>query len=248
VRVAAIYDIHGNLPALEAVMAEIRRASVDRIVVGGDVLPGPMPRETLAYLFALDIPVQFISGNGDRVVLEQRAGKESAEVPEQFRDIIRWNAQQLRPEDEHLIATWPQTLRLDIDGLGPVFFCHAVPQNDRDIFTRLTPEERLVPVFAGVNAAIAVCGHTHIQFDRNVGTMRVVNAGSVGMPFQAPGAYWMMLGPDLQLRKTAYDLAGAADRIRRTKYPQAEDFASNNVLNPPTEQQMLEAYARVSGV
>jgi predicted phosphodiesterase len=247
-RVAAIYDIHGNLPALEAVIEEIRRAGVDRIVVGGDVLPGPMPRETLAYLFALDIPVQFISGNGDRVVLEQRAGRESAEVPEQFRDIIRWNAQELRPEDDHQIAAWPKTLRLDIDGLGQAFFCHAVPQNDRDIFTRLTPQERVMPVFKDVDAPVAVCGHTHMQFDRQVGTTRIVNAGSVGMPFQAPGAYWLLLGPVVELRKTAYDLTGAADRIRRTKYPKADDFASNNVLNPPSEQQMLEAYARVSGV
>lgn len=244
-RVAAIYDIHGNLPALEAVMAEIRRAGVDRILVGGDVLPGPMPRETLAYLFALDIPVQFISGNGDRVVLEQRAGRESAEVPEQFRDIIRWNADELRAEDEHQIAAWPKTLRLDIDGLGTAFFCHAVPQNDRDIFTRLTPEERLIPVFKDVNASIAVCGHTHMQFDRKVGTTRIVNAGSVGMPFQAPGAYWLLLGPHVELRKTAYDLTGAAERIRRTKYPRAGDFAANNILRPPSEEQMLEAYSRV---
>src|SRR5262245_32813715 len=171
-RVAAIYDIHGNLPALEAVMEEIRRAGVDRIVVGGDVLPGPMPHETLAYLFGLGMPVQFISGNGERVVLEQRAGRESAEVPAQYRDIIRWNAQQLRPEDEHQIASWPQTLRVDIGGLGQAFFCHAVPQNDRDIFTRLTPEERLVPIFAGINAPVAVCGHTHMQFDRKVGATR----------------------------------------------------------------------------
>ena len=94
--VAAIYDIHGNLPALEAVLDDIRQAEVDRVVVGGDVLPGPMPRETLARLLDLDIPVQFIMGNGDRVVLAQMAGSESSEVPEQFREVMRWNAQQLR--------------------------------------------------------------------------------------------------------------------------------------------------------
>jgi diadenosine tetraphosphatase ApaH/serine/threonine PP2A family protein phosphatase len=190
--------------------------------------------------------VQFISGNGDRVVLEQRAGRESAEVPEAFRDIIRWNAQELRAEDEHLIATWPKTLRLDIDGLGGTFFCHATPQNDRDIFTRLTPEERLVPLFKDVNATIAVCGHTHMQFDRSAGPTRIVNAGSVGMPFQEPGAYWLLLGPGVALRKTAYDLAGAAERIRKTKYPQAEDFAANNILRPPSEERMLQAFTQAS--
>jgi len=110
-RVAAIYDIHGNLPALEAVLLDIRQAHVDQVVVGGDVLPGPMPRETLARLLTLDIPVQFITGNGDRVVREQMAGRESSEVPEQFREVIRWNAQQLRPEDEQLLASWPKTAR-----------------------------------------------------------------------------------------------------------------------------------------
>jgi predicted phosphodiesterase len=244
-RIAALYDIHGNLPALEAVVEEIRRARVDRIVVGGDVLPGPMARESLAYLLALDVPTQFISGNGDRVVLEQRAGQESAEVPEAFRDVIRWNAQDLGAEDEHVIAAWPQTLRLDVDGLGAAFFCHAVPQNDRDIFTRLTPEERLVPIFKDVNAPLVVCGHTHMQFDRTVGSTRIVNAGSVGMPFQAPGAYWLLLGPGIELRKTAYDLEAAAERVRKTKYPRAGDFAANNILHPPSEEQMLEAYGRV---
>ena len=67
--VAAIYDIHANLPALEAVLEDIRRAKADRIVVGGDVLPGPMPRETMQCLLALELPLQFIHGNGDREVL-----------------------------------------------------------------------------------------------------------------------------------------------------------------------------------
>src|SRR5712664_2379453 len=102
-RLAAIYDIHANLPALEAVLQDIRQAAVDLIVVGGDVLPGPMPQETITCLLDLDIPVQFIQGNGDRVVRAQMAGTESSEVPEQFREIIRWNAQELRPEDERLL-------------------------------------------------------------------------------------------------------------------------------------------------
>jgi len=81
-RVAAIYDIHGNLPALEAVLREIRQAEVDCVVVGGDVLPGPMPRETLTCLVDLGIPVQCIYGNGEVAVLEQMAGREPAAVPE----------------------------------------------------------------------------------------------------------------------------------------------------------------------
>ncbi|MFL5520719.1 MAG: metallophosphoesterase family protein, partial [Gemmatimonadales bacterium] len=83
-RVAALYDIHGNLPALEAVLAEARHAGVDEIIVGGDVVPGPMPRETLAALLELDVPVRFIRGNGDREVAALMAGGEPTNVPEPF--------------------------------------------------------------------------------------------------------------------------------------------------------------------
>jgi putative phosphoesterase len=243
-RVAAIYDIHGNLPALEAVLRDIREAKVDHVMVGGDVFPGPMPRETLDCLLDLEIPVRFISGNGDRVVVEQMKGKESNEVPQQFREVIRWNAQQLHPEDEQMLASWPKTARVQIAGLGEVLFCHATPRNDTEIFTRLTSEDRLVPVFEGVDVPVVVCGHTHMQFERTIGKTRVVNAGSVGMPFQDPGAYWLLLGPDVQLRHTTYDLANAAERIRATAYPQAEDFAARNVLQPPSEASILEMFSQ----
>src|SRR6202049_4807870 len=144
-RVAAIYDIHGNLPALAAVLEDVRRAGADHVVVGGDVLPGPMPVETLDCLLGVDdFPVQFIRGNGDRAVLEERTGAATSSVPEQFREVMRWSARQLRPEHERLLASWPQTLRLEIPGLGEVLFCHATPRNDTEIFTRLTPEERLL--------------------------------------------------------------------------------------------------------
>jgi predicted phosphodiesterase len=242
--VADIYDIHANLPALEAVFEEIRQVGADHVVVGGDVLPGPMPRETLTYLLDLGIPVQFIYGNGEIAVLEQMAGKDSAAVPEQYRAVLRWTTQQLCPEYTGLLGGWPKTLTLGIPGLGEVLFCHATPQNENEIFTRLTPEERLIPVFEALDVSVVVCGHTHMQFDRMVGTVRVVNAGSVGMPFGEPGADWLLLGPDVQLRHTRYDLAKAAEQIRDTDYPQAQDFAANNVLQPPSETKMLDLFTR----
>ncbi len=244
-RVAAIYDIHANLPALEAVLQDIRQAGVDQLVVGGDVLPGPMPNETMACLLNLDVPVQFIQGNGDRVVLAQMRGTESSEVPEQFREGVRWVAGQLHPEHERLLAGWPKTCRVEIRGLGEALFCHATPRNDTEMFTRLTREDRLLPVFEGLNVPVVVCGHTHMQFDRMIGRTRVLNAGSVGMPFGEPGAYWLLLGPDIQLRHTPYDLAKAAGRIRDTKYPEAHQFAAGNVLRPPSEEKSLEAFSRV---
>ncbi len=243
-RVAALYDIHANLPALEAVLEDVRRASVDKIVVGGDVLAGPMPGETLTCLSNLDIPVQFISGNGERVVLAHMAGKETSEVPEQYREVIQWTAQQLLPEHERWLASWPATCRVEIRGLGEALFCHATPRNDTELFTRVTPEACLKVVFAEVNVPVVVCGHTHMQFDRPVGSVRVVNAGSVGMPFEQPsGAYWLLLGPDVELRRTGYDLEKAAERIRQTSYPQVEDLAVRYVLQPPSDTETLALFA-----
>ena len=245
-RNAAIYDVHGNLPALEAVLHDIRRAGVDQVVVGGDVVPGPMPRETLACLLDLDIPTRFIQGNGDRVVSATMAGAEPEEVPERFREGVRWVARQLRPEHRHLLAGWPATLRLEVPGPGEVLFCHATPRSDTELFTRLTPDDRLLPLFDGLGARVVVCGHTHMQFDRTIGPVRVVNAGSVGMPFGEPGAYWLLLGPDVQLRRTGYDLARAARRIRAAGHPQAGEVAAGNVLCPPAEAAMLEAFTRAA--
>lgn len=243
-RVAAIYDIHANLPALEAVLEDIGQADVDHILVGGDVLPGPMPRETIDRLLELNTPVQFIRGNGDREVLAWRGVTESEAVPPAFHEVMRWVAHKLSPEDEQLLANWPITARLEIDELGEVLFCHATPRSDSEIFTRLTPEDHLAPIFDKIDASVVVCGHTHMQFDRTVGNIRVLNAGSVGMPFAEPGAYWLLLGPGVEFRRTVYDFANAADRIRNTRYPQAAEFAARNVLQPPSETDMLRAFAR----
>jgi diadenosine tetraphosphatase ApaH/serine/threonine PP2A family protein phosphatase len=243
-RLAAIYDIHGNLPALEAVLLDMRLAEVDHVVVGGDVVPGPMPRESLACLLNLDVPVQFIRGNGEVAVLAQLAGAASDAVPEQAREAVRWTAGQLDAEQERWLRSWPKTLRVSIPGLGEVLFCHATPRNETEIFTRLTSEDRLLPVFDGLDGFVVVCGHTHMQFDRIIGRTRVVNAGSVGMPFGEPGACWLLLGPDLELRRTPYDLEQAAARIRETDYPQARDFAAHSVLQRRSEEEMLVIYSR----
>lgn len=243
-RIAALYDIHGNLPALEAVLRDARQAGVDQVVIGGDVLPGPMPRETLAVLRDLDLPVRFIHGNGDRAVAEYLAGADLSTLPEPAREPIRWSAEQIDAETVEQLRHWPATLAFRVEGIGRVMFCHATPRNDMDIFTRLTSEERLRPVFDGIDAALVVCGHTHMPFDRSVADLRVVNAGSVGMPFGEPGAYWLLLGPGVEFRRTSYDLAAAAERIRATGYPQARAFADQCIMRPPTESAMLEVFGR----
>lgn len=239
-RVAALFDIHGNLPALEAVLEEMREAQVDRVVVGGDVVLGPMPRETLMRLLNFGLPTQFIRGNCESSVLATMTGIESNSTSERYRAIDRWTAQQLQPEYTQLFVDWPLTLRLTIDGLGEVMFCHATPRDNNEIFTRLTPEDRLLPIFAGLNVNVVVCGHTHMQFDRLIGTVRVVNAGSVGSPFGKTGADWLLLGPDIVFRNTRYDLAKAADLVRNTDYPEAQEFAMESILQPLSEEARLE--------
>jgi predicted phosphodiesterase len=243
-RVAALYDIHGNLPALEAVLYDVRHADVDCVVVGGDVVPGPMPREALGCLLDLALPVQFLRGNGETAVLAEMTGMDPGPLPEAARDVVRWTAQQLTPEDGQVLARWPKVLHLEIGRLGGVLFCHATPRNENECFTQNTPDERVVPMFAGLDVPLVICGHTHMQFERTVGQTRVVNAGSVGMPFGRPGAYWLLLGPGVEARYTPYDLARAADRIRDTPYPQAEDFAMRSVLQPPLQEAMLAVFAK----
>jgi putative phosphoesterase len=243
IRVATLYDIHGNLPALEAVLRDVAAEDVDRVIVGGDIMPGPMPRESLECLLDLRTPVDFIQGNGDRIVAGQMRGAEPEEVPAPFREPIRWVASQLTPGDRHRLESWEKTLRLDLPGIGRVLFCHATPRSDVELFTKLTPEDQLLRLFENQDASLVVCGHTHMQFDRKVGKVRVVNAGSVGMPFGEPGAYWLLLGSDVELRRTTYDFQAAAERVRKTSYPQADDFA-RKILQPPSEAQMLEAFSR----
>lgn len=243
-RVAAIYDIHGNLPALDAVLQAIRPEDVDLIVVGGDVVPGPMPQETMARLLDLEVPTRFIHGNGDRVVLAHARGEPIDEVPARYRDSISWTANHLDRTTLRAMEAWPPSCTFEIDGLGDVLFCHATASNDVDCFTRVTPEPRVTRLFAGVTAPTVVCGHTHMQFDRTIGTMRIVNAGSVGAPFAPPrGAHWLLLGPDVQLRHTSYDVDRAAEQMRMTGFPLIEDVTIPYVVNPPPESESLAMFA-----
>jgi hypothetical protein len=147
--VAVLTDIHGNLPALEAVLDEIRHAGIDRIVVGGDVFPGPFPHLVLRTLAACGIGVDYIYGNGEVALLAEIAGR-TPRVPEAYRAALRWNAERLEPDDVRAIAEWPMTLRLTVPPLGDVLFCHATPRNENEIFTKRTPEGAILSVFAGV--------------------------------------------------------------------------------------------------
>jgi putative phosphoesterase len=190
-RIAALYDIHGNMPALDAVLADV---DADVILVGGDFVAGPWPAETYERLCSLDGDVRFIRGNADREVVDEEPGR----APPELMEFVR---ERLPEEAFDFLRTLPLTA-----SVGRVLFCHATPRNDEEIFTRISPDERWREALAGVDADVVVCGHTHIQFERHIGDIRLVNAGSVGMPYERePGAYWALLdGTGVELRRTEY--------------------------------------------
>jgi predicted phosphodiesterase len=242
-RVAALYDVHGNLPALEAVLAEVERSRADVVVVGGDVAIGPMPRECVERLLALGDRAVFVRGNGDREIAS--AGEEAGE--DLWAARTRWAAAQLDDTQRDFLAGLPTTHSLRVEGLGHTLFCHGSPRDDTEILTVLTPEERLASILRGVEEGTVVCGHTHVQYERRVGEHRVVNAGSVGMPYEArPGAYWALLGPEVELRRTAYDLETAAATIRATGFPGADELAKENVLSTPGPREASEHFERLA--
>jgi putative phosphoesterase len=224
VRVAALNDIHGNLPALEAVLADVEEAGVDAVVCGGDVVGGPFSAEVFDRLSSLP-DVRFVRGNADRMVLEG--------FGEHGQD---WNAERQRLGEARLaaVASWPLTVELEIDRLGPTLFCHAIPTADEPIFTRLTPDEDVVELLGDVAADVVVVGHTHVQFDRLLPNgVRVVNAGSVGMPYEGRrGAYWALLGPTVEHRRTEYDADAAAAAIREVGGAANQQLAGW-LLDPP---------------
>ena len=211
-RVAALYDTHANLPALEAVLRDVREAEVDAVVFGGDDLAGPWPAETAALLASLELPTFRVRGNADRE-LTGAPGRAPAEL-------LEWAAGRIDTETLASIERLPLTQTLDIDGLGPVLFCHATPRNDTEIRTVLSPDERWSEVLAGVEQRTVVVGHTHVQFDRIVGDVRVVNAGSVGMAYEdEPGAYWAVLGPDVEFRRSEFDVGAMLAALPGLAYP-----------------------------
>ena len=247
-RIAAVYDIHGNLPALEAVLKEIERENVDCLVVGGDVVAGPLPFETLALLRTVTLPTHFIRGNAESELLRLLAGEEPGGLSERANEEAGWLAQTLPSDDKMFVATWLKTVTLPVNGWGDVLFCHATPQDDITVFTHLTQEAKIQPYFANVTASLVVCGHTHMQFDRVVGGRRVVNAGSVGLPFDKTGAYWLLLDSELEFKHTGYDLVQAAKRIQQSNYPHAESFAANNVLKSPTKDQAMAMLSQLEAM
>lgn len=236
-------DIHGNLPALQAVLAEVERSGVDLVVFGGDVAAGPMPVETIEVLAGYAGPARFVRGNADRLMVESFDGRLGAGESLDF-----WPASMLSRSDRNFLSKFEPTVEVVVDGLGSVVCCHAGLDSDElPIITPATPDGVIAEALTSANDRMVVAGHTHMQFDRRVAGGRMVNAGSVGRPYEdQPGAYWAVLGPEVDLRRTAYDFAAAAEAVRRTSFPEREEIAAT-IVRPMTREEAITTFERLAG-
>ncbi|MEU8074654.1 metallophosphoesterase family protein [Catellatospora citrea] len=242
-RVAVLADVHGNVPALLAVLDEVAAVGVDLIVFPGDLSWGPEPQTTVDLVQELGRRAVFVRGNADRAVVELARGEREHTRP---RD--PWMVRQHTPEAVEFLATFPLSVVVEVAGLGEVLFCHGSPRDDTECVTPRTSEERFAELSRDVAAQVIVTGHTHLQFDRQVAGRRSVNPGSVGLPYHlgAPGtAYWALLGPDVELRETRYDVQEAVDRCRTTGDPSGDTIV-RYLLTPPTPDEVIaDAETRV---
>ena len=234
-RVAALYDVHGNLPALEAVLADLAATPPDAIVVGGDVVWGPFPAECVALLRG--VGARFLAGNCEREVLTGDS------------DADRWCGERLDEDLRAEIAGWPATIELDLDVLGHVLFCHATPRSDDEIITTLTPDGAVAEALAGAAADVVVCGHTHVQTDRTVvGAPRLVNAGSVGLPCEGThGAFWVVLDGGVELRRTEYAVEAALTRLATPGFPAVDEVFFEAVRGEITYAAASEHFESLRG-
>jgi putative phosphoesterase len=234
VRVAALADVHGNAPALEAVLEEVELAEPDLVVFCGDLTWGSLPGETLALVRTLEIPARLVRGNADRVV---GTDTESRRGP--------WMASMHTEEDLAFLAGFEQTVSVDVDGLGPTCFCHGSPRSDEELVTERTPAERVREFMTGIDERVVVTAHTHVRYDRQVDGVRLLSPGSVGLPYEGErGAYWALLGPDVAFRRTDYDVEAAVERMRATDDPRVEQIVEM-MLEPPPRDDAIEHAERL---
>lgn len=232
-RIAVVSDVHGNAPALAAVLAEIEREQPDLVVSCGDLTWGPLPEET--YELARGLNARFVRGNADRAVLEEVSGTEKEQ----------WMQARHTDEMRAFLAGFDEHVVVDVDGLGAVRFCHGSPRTDEECVTPETPDARVREFSQGVEERVIVTGHVHIQFDREVAGIRSVNSGSVGLPYEGrPGAYWAMLGPDVELRRTEYDVEETIERYRASGQPGVEQIVEM-LVEPPEPREVIDHAEKV---
>ena len=235
-RVAVLSDVHGNVPALEAVLAEVAAYDPDLVVSCGDLTWGPEPDRTVELMRTLGERAVFVRGNSERAVVDLAAG---TRLPQRERE--RWMVARHSPASLAFVAGFPFSAVVEVAGLGPVRFCHGSPRSDTELVTPGTPASRFAALAAGIGERVLVTGHTHLQFDRRVAGRRSLNPGSVGLPFHdgEPGtAYWALLGPEVQLRSTRYDVTEAQRRCREVGDP-ASDTIIGLLAKPPSVAEVV---------
>jgi len=144
----------------------------------------------------------------------------------------------------HTCDRVPLAIDLEVPALGRVLFCHATPDSDLPILTRATPDEEVLRELGGVTAPLVVTGHTHVQYDRHVGDLRVVNAGSVGMPYEgSPDARWALLdGNGVELVATTYDAAEALETLGATGFPVFDGWFTRTLRGAVTAEEATESF------
>jgi predicted phosphodiesterase len=245
-RVAVLSDIHGVVPALEAVLAEPDVRAADRIVLTGDIAAGPQPVETLDLLTSLGERVVWVRGNADRELVAVARGRDS-EHPES-----NWAGRQLRPDQVELLDSLPHPVTLVVDGFGPVLFCHGTPRDDDEVVLVDSALQRWAEVFSGLDDAVrtVVCGHTHMPYVRLAHRRTVVNPGSVGMPYGGAGAHWALLGgrDRISLRRTEFDVVAACARItEESGYPEAGAWADFYLRSRGSDADAIAAFGPRDG-
>jgi putative phosphoesterase len=242
--VAVIADVHGVLPVLEAVLAQPDVRAADRVVVCGDHAAGPQPAPVLDLLTSLD-NVVLVRGNADRELVAIRRGEPSP-YPES-----NWAAAQLSDSHVELLDRLPHPVTLEIDGFGPVVFCHGTPRDDEEVVLVDTRLEKWAEVFAELPDEVrtVVCGHTHMPFVRLVDRRVVVNPGSVGMPYGGPGGHWALLrAGEVSLRRVEIDVdAAVASVVAGSTYPDRRAWADEYVRSRGSDAEALAAFGPRDG-
>ncbi len=222
---AVLSDIHGVLPALDAVLAEPDVAAAGRIVLTGDIAAGPQPVEVLDRLLGLGDRVIWVRGNADRELVALARG-DDVDVPD---PISHWAAGQLSADHLDWLARLPHPVTLEVEGFGPVVFCHGTPRDDEEVVLVDTRLDRWSEVLSGLPDEVmtVVCGHTHMPFARLAHRRQIINPGSVGMPYGRPGAHWALLsGGAVSLRRADFDIAAATEAVcAQSAYPDAAEWA-----------------------
>jgi putative phosphoesterase len=240
-RVAVLSDVHGNHPALRAVLAVLETElaapdPVDTVVFLGDLTWGPEPRAVLKAASTLPVPTYFVRGNAERAVSELAAGTRAAVAG---RSLDAWMLDAHGEAGIAQVSGFAQAVTLATP-IGATWFSHGSPRSDIELLTPATSAERLTAATAGITERIIVHGHTHLQYQRAVGDLTVIAPGSVGIPYatgDTPGARWAIIDESITLRTTPYDIEEAIHAAERAGYP-STGYA-RHLRTPPTLEEII---------